>query len=272
MRPVVDHVPFAVGELESGIELFESLGLPMERGGNHPGAGTENALVPFPDGSYLEVIAPTRDEPEMWAEFFQRADPLAGPCAWIVETGSVHSECRRLIEHEVEIHGPTRGSRERPDGTNVEWDLAFLGPQEEHLLPVLLADRTPRSRRVPDSSLYGSPISGIDRVVLGVDNLAETADRFQRLYRLPSPDEEYDQTFGELAWFPGQDIVLAEPTDGPMRERVDAYGPTPLSVLLVADVDEATHQFPFAERRDWVGRRVRFFDGFDLRMGVISRA
>lgn len=271
MRPVVDHVPFAVADLESGLELFESIGLPVERGGTHPGAGTENALVPFPDGSYVEIIAPTRDEPEMWGAFFQRADPIAGPCAWVVETGSVHSECQRVIEHEVEVHGPSKGSRERPDGTHVEWDLAFLGPPEDHLLPILLADRTPRDRRVPDSSLYGSPLSGIDRVVLGVEDLAATVDRFTRLYRLPRPEEGYDQTFGEFAWFPGQDVVLAEPVHGPLRERVDTYGPTPLSVLLVADIDDASHQFPLTDPRDWLGYRVRFFTALDMRLGLISR-
>lgn len=271
MRPVVDHVPFAVDDIESGIDLFESIGLPMERGGTHPDAGTENALLTLPDGTYLEAIAPTSDEPELWGEFFRRADPLAGPCAWIVETGSVHNECQRLIEHEVEIHGPSQGRRKRPDGSLVEWDLAFLGPSENHLLPILLADRTPRKRRVPESTLYGSPVSGIDRVVLGVEDLNAAVDRFQRLYRLPSPEADYDQAFGELAWFPGQDIVLAEPGDGPMRTRVDTYGPTPLSVLLVADLDEATHQFQLAESRDWLGRRVRFFSNFDQQLGLIAR-
>lgn len=271
MRPVVDHVPFAVDDLESGIDLFESAGLPMQRGGSHAEVGTENALVPFPDGSYLEAIASTHDQPDLWEEYFQGAQPLAGPCGWIVETGSVHSECQRLIEHGVEVHGPTSGRRERPDGTTAEWDMAFLGSDEDNLLPVLLADRTPRGRRVPESSLYGSPLSGIDRVVLGVNDLAATVELFRGLYRLPSPEEEFDQTFGEMAWFPGQDIVFAEPVDGAMRDRVDTYGPSPLSVLLVADVDEASHQFQLAERRDWLGRRVRFFSGFDLRIGVISR-
>lgn len=271
MRPVVDHVPFAADDLEPGVDRFESAGLPVAAGGSHPDAGTENALVPFPDGSYLEIIAPTDDDPDLWGEFFHRADPLAGPCAWIVETGSVHSECQRLIEHEVEIHGPSSGSRERPDGKTVEWDFSLLGPQDDHLLPILLADRTPRSRRVPDSSLYGSPLSGIDRVVLGVDSLTDSVEYFQRLYRLPTPDEGYDQTFGEVAWFPGQDIVLAEPVDGPMRSRVDTYGPTPLCVLLTGDLDDASHQFPLGDRRDWLGHRVRFFSGFDHQLGVVSR-
>jgi len=111
--------------------------------------------------------------------------PLGGPSDWCVESGSVHAECQRLIDHDVEVHGPSRGSRERPDGTVVEWDNAFLGPPDEHLLPFVVSDRTPREYRVPDSELYGSPVSGIAWVVLATDDMERTVDRFERLYRFP---------------------------------------------------------------------------------------
>lgn len=243
----------------------------MEYGGEHPDAGTEMSQVSFPDGSYIEVLGPTDTDPTMWPDFFDRADPLAGPTAWCVETGSVHAECKRLIEHDVTVHGPNRGRRRRPDGTVVEWDAAFLGRPDEHLFPFLIADRTPRERRVPESELYGSPVSGIGVVILAVDDLNAAVDRFQRLYRLPSPEGITDRTFGDMARFPGQDLILAEPADGPVHDRVTTYGPSPASVLLRADIDEAAHQLPLNGSRDWDGRRVRFLEGFDFHLGLISR-
>jgi hypothetical protein len=271
MRPVIDHVPFAVRDLDAGIARFEAVGLAPTTGGEHPEAGTEMALVSLPDGSYLEILAPTASPPRWWAPFFERADPFAGPCGWCVETGSVHGECQRLIEHDVEVHGPRRGTRSKPDGTVVEWDWAFLGPRDTTLLPFLIADRTPRDRRVPESQLYGSAISGLERIVLLVDDIASEVSRFQRLYRFPEPETDYDDRFGDLAWFPGQSVILAEPTDGSLRDRLETFGPCPASAFLAGDIDDATHQFPLTDGREWFGHRLRFLEGLDPWLGIVAR-
>jgi len=113
MRPVIDHVPFAGASLDALVERFETAGFDPDYGGEHPGAGTEMSMLVFPDGSYVELVAPTRPKTAWWGAFFDAADPLAGPSDWCVETGSVHAECQRLIDHDVEVHGPSRGRRER---------------------------------------------------------------------------------------------------------------------------------------------------------------
>ena len=269
MRPVIDHVPFAASDLDVLVQRFEAAGFDPAYGGAHPDAGTEMAALVLPDGSYLELVAPTREDPDRWPAYFDAADPVVGPCDWCVETGSVHAECQRVIDHDVTVHGPIHGRRERPDGTLVEWDHAFLGG-DDGLLPFVVSDRTPREYRVPDSDLYGSPVSGISWVVLATDDLANAVERFQRLYRLPEPDHDYDDTYGDLARFPGQDVVLCEPAGGRVRDRLDQLGPGPVSVLLSADVDDARHRHPLDGGREWFGRRVRFVDGLDGYLGVVS--
>ncbi|MUV61302.1 VOC family protein, partial [Halobacterium sp. CBA1126] len=127
MRPVIDHVPFAASDLDALVDRFEAAGFDPTYGGEHPDAGTEMAALVLPDGSYLELVAPTREDHDRWQAHFDAADPVAGPCDWCVETGSVHAECQRVIDHDVTVHGPVRGRRERPDGTVVEWDHAVLG-------------------------------------------------------------------------------------------------------------------------------------------------
>ncbi|WP_232685895.1 VOC family protein [Halobacterium zhouii] len=271
MRPVIDHVPFAASSLDALVERFETAGFDPEYGGEHPDSGTEMAAIVLPDGSYLELVAPTREDPGRWPSFFASADPVAGPTAWCVETGSVHSECQRVIDHDVEVHGPIRTCRERPDGGLVEWDRATLGASDDHLLPFLVSDRTPREYRVPDSDLYGAPVSGISMVVLATDDLDAAVERFSRLYRFPTPERDYDDDCGELACFPGQDVVLCEPTDGWMRDRVERFGACPASVLLTADIDQARHQHPLDGGREWFGRRVRFVEGLNGYLGVVSR-
>lgn len=271
MRPVIDHVPFAGASLDVLVERFETAGFDPEYGGEHPGVGTEMSMLVFPDGSYLQLVAPAREDPGWWREFFANADPIAGPSGWCVETGSVHGECQRAIDHDVEVHGPRRGFRDRPDGVTVEWDAAALGPRDHHLLPFLITDRTPREYRVPDATNFGAPISGVDCIVLAVPDLSDAIDCFTRLYRLPTPDHDYDDDFGELVSFPGQDVILAEPTTGWAADRVDTYGPVPAAVFLTADVDDARHRHPLDGGREWFGRRVRMIEGFDGYLGVISR-
>jgi hypothetical protein len=269
MRPVVDHVPFAVRDLDAAVARFERAGLPPTYGGTHGDDSTEMALVSLPDGSYLELIAPTGDgDPGFWPAALEAG---AGPCAWCVQSGSVHNELQRVITHDVRVDGPHRESRSRPDGTHVEWDMGFLGPDEQEVLPFLIADRTPREYRVPDSELYGSPVSGIGWVLIAVRDLDAAVDRFASLYRFPEPRTDIDPRFGELAWFPEQAFVLAEPTGGPLEERIASLGAGPAAVFLSAEVNRANEQFSLTTGRSLFDRRLALFEGFDGQLGVVSR-
>ncbi|MFW6003160.1 MAG: VOC family protein [Halanaeroarchaeum sp.] len=269
MRPVVDHVPVAVRDLDAAIARFERVGLPPQYGGTHGDGTTEMALLPLPDGSYVELIASTGEgEPGFWPAALEAG---IGPCAWCVQAGSVHNELQRFITHDVRVDGPQRASRDRPDGRHVEWDMGFLGPDDREVLPFLIADRTPREYRVPDSDLYGSPLSGIGWVVIAVSDLDASVEQFARLYRLPEPETDVDTHFGEMAWFPEQAFVLVEPTVDPLLSRLESYGAGPVAVFLSAEMDRATEQFPLTGARSLFDRRLAFLEGFDDQVGLVSR-
>ena len=57
MRFYLDHVIVAVRDLHRAVEDWESIGLFATDGGTHPEVGTRNALVRFPDSSFLELMA-----------------------------------------------------------------------------------------------------------------------------------------------------------------------------------------------------------------------
>jgi hypothetical protein len=115
----IDHVLYAVSDLEAGAARFEDeLGLESVPGGKHPGWGTANCIVPLgPD--YLELIGVSDPAVAASSEFGQlvlgAGDGLVG---WAVATDELDSVAARLG---LVIQ---RGSRTRPDGVRLAWRLA----------------------------------------------------------------------------------------------------------------------------------------------------
>jgi hypothetical protein len=118
----VDHVIYAVDDLETaGTRFYEEFGLGSVEGGRHPGWGTANRIVPLGD-AYLELVTVV-DSDEAASSAFGRAvseaiatrEQLVG---WAVATEDLETVARRL---RLEI---VRGSRTRPDGTTLGWQLA----------------------------------------------------------------------------------------------------------------------------------------------------
>src|SRR6478736_7896042 len=69
----LDHIVIAVNDLEASIDDYTALGFNVQRGGDHPGRATHNALVVFADGSYFELIAWKAPAPEeRWWQLLQR--------------------------------------------------------------------------------------------------------------------------------------------------------------------------------------------------------
>lgn len=275
MRPVIDHVPVGWSDLGEIAERFRNIGFDPEYGGVHADGATEMSTIAFPDGSYVELIAPTGDgEPGYWPTALQND---LGPAAWCTEVPSVHAECQRMIEQDVTVYGPLHGGRDLPDGGRAEWDQAFFGTADErNKFPFVISDRTPRDDRISvDETLLGGPYSGIGAVVVAVEDLDSAVSEFQRLYRFPSPTYDEAPSFGaSLATFPGQDIVLAEPHSGTANaDRLAQYGERPCACLLDANVDEAKNRYDFAGGQDWFGRRVSFYDDPLLGdfLGIVER-
>jgi hypothetical protein len=121
----VDHIICAVDDLEVAAARFRTeFGLGSVEGGRHPGWGTANRIVPL-GHEYVELVAVV-DRDEAAASEFGRpvmeavasGQRLAG---WAVATDDLAGIARRL---NLEV---TSGSRTRPDGSTLRWQLAGVG-------------------------------------------------------------------------------------------------------------------------------------------------
>jgi hypothetical protein len=124
LLPLVDHLVYAVPQLDAATDGLESLlGVRAAPGGRHPGEGTHNALLALGGTGYLEIIAPDPGQPAPERERWFDLDRLSGPrlVGWAVREPDLE---KRLISarHGGIALGPIRnGTRTRADGVVQSW-------------------------------------------------------------------------------------------------------------------------------------------------------
>lgn len=117
----LDHLILATTRLTRGMEEFTRLtGVIPRRGGQHPGRGTENALVSLGSGHYLEILAPI-------APTGDSASNKLTPIGWALHTRDLAALIDRVRAAGFQITGPIPGSRQTPDSTLLQWKTASTG-------------------------------------------------------------------------------------------------------------------------------------------------
>jgi hypothetical protein len=120
----IDHIILRATNLARGIEAFTRLtGVVPTRGGQHPGRGTENALVSLGADHYLELLAPIPSGHDSVAGAPEDTVPLR-PAGWAVHTRDLETLIARVGAAGFPLVGPTPGSRRALDGTLLEWRTA----------------------------------------------------------------------------------------------------------------------------------------------------
>lgn len=274
----IDHVTICGSNLERMRHYFAEVGLRTTYGGRHANGVTHMDLLAFPDGSYIELIAPfaslsgTAGMTSGWTKLME-AD--AGCGAWAARTDDIHAEVQRLRAAGIAVKGPEAGSRQRPDGTKLEWETAIVGTGPAgSVLPFLIQDSTPRELRVPVST--EGTIGGVASVVVGVHDLESSIALFQRAFAFQDPAiEDRPEFSATLAHFPNRPVILSAgiSQDSWLTERLAKFGECPAAFLLQATPDLPTKDFLAATKSaPWFGREVAWFDPQRLhgtRLGLI---
>ncbi len=274
----LDHVSVCGSNLDTLRQTFTDVGMTADLGGPHGNSVTQMASIGFDDASYIELIAPIKPGVTAgsgWAKFMSE-DAVA--CAWAVGTNVLLQEVDRLKKASIPVKGPERGSRKRPDGMSIEWMTADVGTGTPgSTLPFIIEDETPRVWRVQTSaSVKGAPVSGVENVVLGVNNLDASIALFRKAYGWAEPITETQKDIGKLAYFPGEPVILAAPSNGGwLSDRLGKFGESPVAYLLsTRDFAAAGKKYRLSGTKTWFGQKVAWFDAGRLkgvRLGVIGQ-
>jgi Glyoxalase-like domain len=261
----IDHVTVAGTNLKKMQADLAAVGLPTVYGGPHANGATEMALISFPDGSYLELMAPVaKADPQVlgrqpWAAFLKGN---GGPCAWAVREKDMEAEIKRLAAAGITVAAPVHGGRQRPDGVKLEWETAQVGSEPNGtFFPFLIHDLTPRLERAfPQGKPVNKDFSGVTRVVIAVQDLDAAVKRFRQAYGLPPAIKQVDRGFGaHLALLGDAPVLLAQPLtpDSWLAARLAQFGEAPCAFVLGAKRPGHYHA---ASRTRWFGAEISWLD------------
>ena len=264
----VDHVTAAGSSLKQLQANLAAIGIETVYGGPHSNGATEMALVSFPDGSYLELMAPQANADaqalarQPWTKFMQAN---SGPCAWAVREQDVAAEVGRLRAAGIAVSAPVRNGRQRPDGVRLDWETAQVGTEPNGtFFPFLIHDFTPREQRAfPQGKPLNKNFGGVTKVVIAVRDLDASVKRYSQAYGIPLPIKEVDRDFGaHLALLGGVPVVLAQPLapDSWLARRLAQFGEAPCAFVL----DRRRGRYRAASETRWFGTKISWFDAQKL--------
>jgi Glyoxalase-like domain len=133
-----DHILIGAPDLDVGIRWVEErTGGRAKFGGNHPGAGTRNALLSLGTGHYLEIIAP--DPTQADAPDVSGLKELSSPriIQWAIHTDDIAAAKIMVEIAGIKTVGPQPGSRKRPDGKLLRWQTLGI-EQTTPLVPFFI--------------------------------------------------------------------------------------------------------------------------------------
>lgn len=215
-----DHVVIVAPRLDAAVAACREAGFTVLPGGRHDAVPTENALVAFADGAYLELLAfrdgATRDElralagtPE-WERHLHGASAVArrflpglatreGVADLAFGRGALARFAAESRRRGVPMTGPVPMTRRRPDGVALGWELLLPA---DLALPFLIEDRTERALRVPRDPAavtHANGARGVSALRLRTPSVVATALAWADLFGATPRAERDGTTWLEVA-------------------------------------------------------------------------
>ena len=178
----IDHIIIFVQDLYAAIEDFRALGFVCNYGGKHADGITENGLIIFADGTYLELIAIVEghsyDEATFKGLLLENGEGYTG---YALVSDDIQTEVKGLQTRGIQSEAIRAGSRKRPDGVEIRWQMTNL---DSGRIPFLIQDDTPRLLRVPaegEHIQHENGAEGIAELKIMLTDLDAELKRYQSI-------------------------------------------------------------------------------------------
>jgi hypothetical protein len=182
----LDHVVYVVRDLSAAVDDHRRRGFTVAIGGDHADGLTHNALVPFADGSYLELVAFRDLGRSLTHRWWNIAADGGGMADFALLSDDLAADAAALGP--LVASPPAAGGRVRPDGVELRWRTAIL----RRPLPFLIEDVTARELRVPTGAAreHANGATGIAAVVVGTKDATDAEWGYAALRERGAPPIE----------------------------------------------------------------------------------
>ena len=236
----IDHLMICVPDLARGMEQYRRMGFNVQPGGAHPGKGTHNAIA-FNDEEYLEILA-VRDP----AEYAAASSWGGGLPAFIAAGGGIRyavlqsddlaADVAAMRARGVDVSDAMDGSRRTPDGKELKWKAAVLGPK--NLLPIFFIQHlTPLAerRKLAGAADHPNGVRFLERTYIVVQDLEASVAAYSKVLGVSEP-RMYKGTviMSHMAVFQfgPAGLTIAHPyAPGPASDALERRGEGPFQAL-----------------------------------------
>ncbi len=231
----IDHVVIVVKNLDDAVKEFKKLGFTVIPGGKHADNFDHNALIPFSDGSYIELYSPVQTSMGSQLQELKKQNKLdaftsnlnaikarfidhiaSGEGIMDFAISAPHLNLQQIIasQQNQTLVGPIRMDRIRPDDKKIVWDVAV---PKNNSLPFLITDITPKSwRTLKDQSItQQNGVTGIAEILIIVPDLKKAVMEYQIVLNMkPLTINISTQNVKSAIFKIGKvNVILMQPTD-----------------------------------------------------------
>ncbi|MDB5808538.1 MAG: hypothetical protein JWN94_660 [Betaproteobacteria bacterium] len=241
----IDHVTICVPDLDAGVAQFKKLGFNVGAGGAHPGKGTHNAIA-FNHDDYIELLA-VRDQAEHRTASQKPGSKNSTLNEFIAAGGGIRyvvlqsddlvAEIAAMRSRGVDVSDPIDGSRRTPDGKELRWKVATLGPANPLPL-VFIQQLTPieeRRKQVPVAGNHANGVYKLERAYIVTPDAESDAAVYAKVLGIPQPKlHKGTVIMSDMAVFEigPTGLGIATPyAAGPAKDALERRGPGPFQAL-----------------------------------------
>jgi catechol 2,3-dioxygenase-like lactoylglutathione lyase family enzyme len=241
MPQSIDHIVIIADDLDAAIANAKTAGFTVVPGGTHGSGITHNALIPFRDGAYLELIAPTEQGRSAEHRWFERLRNGGGLVDFCLLCRDLTSEVAAIRARGLQYSAPFPMARVTPRGAQLAWSLsAPPGAVGQSGWPFMIEDVTPRPVRVPhepEQLTHPNGTIGVAGISVLVRDAKQSVKDFEVILGIRARTQNSPpngSNSGSLLFLGSTWIQIKEPGSPEEVAHLDRHGQGPYAITLRA--------------------------------------